>query len=126
MGADACTVISTFEVLRLPCAARSFAKFGIPKFDDFAACVADPCNTLIEISNTINDVITDVQDTAALVSGAYRLQLETGAKDHDKVLVNFTKADGTYATGAEVRATQDTTYLSLAQTHSGCPLCLTY
>lgn len=62
------------------------------------------CHTFPCASQTTRRCINDVKEAVALVLGAYQLQVDMkDAKDHDRALLSFTKADGTFPTPDEVR-----------------------
>lgn len=82
----------------------NFQKMGIAKWDGFLNSVEKPVNLVVDIVNVINGAIDDVRDATAIVLGAYRVDLAfSNVKDHDRVLLSITKADGTFFKGAEVQ-----------------------
>eukprot|EP00798_Chlamydomonas_sp_ICE-L_P003308 gene3309-13335_t len=81
-----------------------FKKLGIPSLDEYLSKVETPVNTVIELSNSINECIDDVRDAVAAVVGALRIELDiSGAVSHDTFYLSVAKADGYVASKDELK-----------------------
>lgn len=76
-------------------------KTGIPEFDALFSKVVAPLNTVVKCNNIVNQCISDIQNAAGLLCGAYKVDIRQG-KDTDVVLLDFLKADNTRPAVAEV------------------------
>jgi hypothetical protein len=92
----------------------SFNKMGIPRFDHFLIDVEAPVNSAVDLINDVNGIIDGLKDAVAMVVGAYKVDIQIGVKDHDKVLLTIVKAaDGSYPSPDEVGTPRITLSLAL-------------
>jgi hypothetical protein len=56
-------------------------------------------NKVIDVVNDINECIEDIREAAVIVCGGFKVDVDLeGALEHDKVILQLTKADGTLPT----------------------------
>lgn len=78
----------------------------MPDFDEFLIEKVTPVvNKVVEICNDLNGAIDDIKDAAAIVVGAFKVDVDLDdAKEVDAVILALQKADGSFPTKAEVEA----------------------
>ncbi|KAG1666648.1 hypothetical protein FOA52_005858 [Chlamydomonas sp. UWO 241] len=81
-----------------------FKKMKVPEFDDFLIGKVTPVvNKVVTIVNELNGCVDNIKDAAAVLQGAFKVDVETG-NERDAIILALQKADGTWPTAAEVTA----------------------
>ncbi|GAX73948.1 hypothetical protein CEUSTIGMA_g1398.t1 [Chlamydomonas eustigma] len=83
----------------------TFKEMKVPEFDEYLdGSLAPPVNKLIDLINDINGDIETIKDAAIIVCGGFKVDIELeGATEHDSVLLQLTKADGTLPAADDVK-----------------------
>jgi hypothetical protein len=76
----------------------------VVEFDEFLIDKVTPVvNKVVTIVNELNGCVDSIKDAAAVVQGAFKVDVETG-KERDAIILALQKADGTWPSAAEVTA----------------------
>lgn len=87
----------------------------IVEFDKLFEKASESLNIIIDMNNTINDCITNIKDTLALMTGMYRVELRVG-EDTDNIILDLLKTDNTRPQPEDIKELLDNEDLRMAAT----------